>query len=444
MRMTIEQVNADLTVVGQKLTLTVLGGSITATGDPVGTAAALDAQHLLDFEHTKIADIDGKEEVGVAAAADTAHVVSDHSNDTGNVNRANSVVSFVNATRTFTISPLSGAFTIKHKGVDFVISVPQSVVIPNTVGTHFIYFVDGVLTTSTEPWDINGDRVFVHTINWNGTIGAPGEERHGLRDLAWHDNHHHTVGTMYQSGLDLIYPNQANDLLLSFGSGTLFDEDLQLTLPPSTRCRLWREVSAGQLSFVNGQDNDGTHDFPVFWNPSTTQVQYNRLSDYSLQDVANNGYVCYFYYGSNDTEIPIYVLAPTLTAPFNTSNDARRSPPVASFSPELKLLYRVIFNGSGSFVEAEDFRSSSALPGGGTASTTAGAVSLTPSAGLSSTTVQSGIDVLASRVSFDAVSGILNITNGADVVFSIETAVEVITTESGLDILLEDSSELLL
>jgi hypothetical protein len=60
----------------------------------------------------------------------------------------------------------------------------------------------------------------------------------------------------------------------------------------------------------------------------------------------------------------------------------------------MKLIYRFIYNGAGQFQESADYRQVSSLPSGGTASTTAGAVSFVPSGNIAATTVQTAIEEL--------------------------------------------------
>ena len=230
------------------------------------------------------------------------------------------------------------------------------------------------------------------TVNYNGNTGAVGDERHGLRDLSWHAWAHHTIGTRYESGLDMVSPNAGVDNQLSFGGGTIHDEDIDNDSAATTLGRLWFNTSASAFSWEDFVDNAGA-DYPYKWNPATSQVQYRR-DDFTWQDVPDNDYVVYYYYGSNDIYRNIYVYTPPLATAYPRASDARKAIAAPAFSAEIKLLYQVIFNGNGQFVESTDYRTSSAVPGGGTPSTTASAVSFTPTGDIAATTVQAAITEL--------------------------------------------------
>jgi hypothetical protein len=88
---------------------------------------------------------------------------------------------------------------------------------------------------------------------------------------------------------------------------------------------------------------------------------------------------------------------------------AETPPALAGFglTPEMKLIYRLIYNGDGHFQESADYRTSSSLPSGYIASTTAGAVSFTPSGNIASTTVQAAIEELDADIS--AMTGLFEV-----------------------------------
>jgi hypothetical protein len=226
---------------------------------------------------------------------------------------------------------------------------------------------------------------------WNGSIGAVSDERHGLRDLNWHEWAHKTIGTRYDSGFALTLPTEANSDELEVAGGTIHDEDKEHNINTETTCRLWRQTAAGVFTFENGTDNAG-RDFPFF--QATGTPQFCDSADYTLKDVSNNDYVCYFVYASPDVDRPIYLYTPPIAAAYNTIALARLSPTAPSFSPEIKLLYRLIFNGNGDLEEITDFRTATTVPGGGSTATTAAAVSFTPTGDLESTTVQAAIEEL--------------------------------------------------
>ena len=316
-------------------------------------------------------------------------------------NRTDSTIAFDNATKVFTIAPAVTSFSFYSAGKRFTKTTAQTVDLDTDINgdatplaantIYYIYFdASGVLRVANSAWSITSGFALVATINWNGTAGTLDEERHGLRDLEWHRNAHLSIGSRYISGLDLVAPTTAVDGQLDLTTGYLMDEDIYLTLTNPTRCRLFREVSAGVYTWVDGTDNAGK-DRPYFWNTGTSRVQYNRLSDYSLQDLTNAQFVNVWVYGSNDTSRSIYILQPTLSAPHANLAAARTAPVLVTLSPEIKLLYRFIYRGDGEFQESQDYRNASVLPGGGTQPVAASSVSFSPTGDIAATNVQAAI-----------------------------------------------------
>jgi hypothetical protein len=119
---------------------------------------------------------------------------------------------------------------------------------------------------------------------------------------------------------------------------------------------------------------------------------------YTLSTFAAGDFVNYWVYATNDIGKPIYIVPSHRAAALTTLANARveTAPDLSTFgaSAEMKLIYRFIYNGAGQFQESADYRQVSSLPSGGTASTTAGAVSFVPSGNIAATTVQTAIEEL--------------------------------------------------
>jgi hypothetical protein len=82
--------------------------------------------------------------------------------------RADSYFSFNNATRTFTIEPKSPytSYNVWDGLTKYTKSAAESIQISNTVGHHYIYFVNGQLTEYTS---FQGVTVpIVSMIHWDG------------------------------------------------------------------------------------------------------------------------------------------------------------------------------------------------------------------------------------------------------------------------------------
>jgi len=103
---------------------------------------------------------------------------------TGFVTHDDSEFSFVSGTRTFTIQPKSPATEYNYfiKGLVFVKSSSNSVILPDVTGLYYIYFDSDVLTASTtRPDDFYKEVAPVCLLYWQSDSGDYiyiGEERH--------------------------------------------------------------------------------------------------------------------------------------------------------------------------------------------------------------------------------------------------------------------------
>lgn len=277
---------------------------------------------------------------------------------------------------------------------------------------YFFYFKDntGKLYWSDTPWNFETD-TFVATVYWNGTAGALMKETHTYnRDLAWHKWAHLTVGTRYGAGLELVLPSVATDNSLQINSGTIYDEDITLTIGQQTTMRAFYKTDSTNWTFADfAFPYTGTSGAPTFLDTDT----------YALSTFATNDFVCYWVYASNDIDRPIWIVPTHQAAAHTTITLARaETTPDLSLLPanaEMKLIYRFIFKGDGQFQESADYRLSSSLPSGGSPSTTAGAVSYTPGGTISATTVQTAIEELdTEKIAVSAIDTDLSSTSASD------------------------------
>lgn len=254
----------------------------------------------------------------------------------------------------------------------------------------FAYFADtsGVITLSYDAWDLV-EHVPVAAV-WNaGWDVAIIDERHGFdRDIQWHEWAHRSIGSMISAGdFVMTAPSSGSPTTLAISGGTLFDEDLGHAYGPQTTARLWIELSAGQYTFVNVTNLYGT------------TVQYIDATTFTPTDVATNAYINYWVYVAPDTTTPIYVFAETKAGGgYTTVALARAKTPPArpvGFSPEMKLLYRVIMRGNETWSETTDYRAASSVPSGGSTVPTAAAVTSLPTGNITASNVQAALAALA-------------------------------------------------
>jgi hypothetical protein len=239
------------------------------------------------------------------------------------------------------------------------------VAITNTVGLWFIYYDDaGVLTASQELWDLSS-YVPIATVYWNGTNGVVGDERHGCTmDWATHSLIHKTIGTRYTSGLTGTFGNTT----FSITSGVVSDEDIDISIPLSTYCRVFYR-SGSAFTFTAAQT--------TYYYTSGGNVYYDNSG--TLTAVPSNQYVAYWVFGTNDIDYPIWILMGQRVD--TTLANARNNNKYESLSlgnlpfAEMKLLYRVILrNDATPYEETQDLRSVSNLPAGTFVATAHGAL----------------------------------------------------------------------
>ena len=300
-------------------------------------------------------------------------------------------VSFDNSTHIVTLASIKYWF----KGASFTganVTCDLDAYISLAEGdTYFVYFdaAAGVLKASESFFDLH-EQVPILLVWWNGTAGALQKEWHGYRrDIDWHINAHLTIGARYYNGLSLAAPTTANDAALSILSGIIFDEDLMLSIDPQTVCRIVYKNASGKYTWAESSlPYAGTAGAPVYLDTDTMTLT-----------AANSAkYLNMWAYATNDLTRPIYIIPTHAATDYNTVALARNETPPAlgglTLTPEMKLIFKFIYKGDGNFQEAADYRNSSSLPAGGTASTTAGNVSVIPVGGIAATNVQSALEEL--------------------------------------------------
>jgi len=259
-------------------------------------------------------------------------------------NKTDSTRSFVDATRTFTISGTN--FPVFNQGIKLLKNT-ESIVIPNTIGLHFVYYnASNVISTSMTSWTIGVDMP-IAIIFWNGSEGLPGEERHGLFDPQMHKYAHNAFRTVYANGLGGTFTNTTFEI----SSGLLFDEDNEIDIPTTTQARIFYRNGVN-YTFTAKQTN---------YNQVAGSMQYDNNG--TLTAVPSNSYMAVWAYGTNfdDNEI-IFILGQRtdLTIANARANNLPGNLILTGLPlPELKLLYCVLVrNDATPYEEVIDYRSS--------------------------------------------------------------------------------------
>lgn len=258
--------------------------------------------------------------------------------ENGFFDRDDSALSFVDGTRTFSITPVGGSFAYMANGGKYTKTSADSLVIADTEGLHFIYYDGATLgETTTFTADIITDYAFVAAIYWDATNNAAilfGDERHGATmDSATHSYNHNTFGARYSSGLalgDMDVDGSGNDASaaqFSVADGVIYDEDIRHAITDDDPQDLSTTASI-PIFYRTGADGDwrriAATDYPIT-TTGTGRAAWNELTggSWQLTEAGNSNYVLMHYYATGDTVHPIIGLVGQ--AEYSTRSAAREA-----------------------------------------------------------------------------------------------------------------------
>lgn len=237
---------------------------------------------------------------------------------TGFTNRTSSTVSFNDATRTFTLAPVSGSFTVHYKGKEITISSTLTVQISNSTGGRWITLNPTTLTLQDSGPSIDlTANILVGYIYWVAGVSSivAADERHlASRDTQWHLSKHNEVGTVWLSGGDCTYAlNNQLSIGLGFTDITIADEDITHSITHSTSPNGFYQqlLSSNAMIPVVYKNGSDTGQLEPTWPAAPwaigTTAQFNQIvgNSGSLVEAPNNSYVNYFIIATNDMRYPI-------------------------------------------------------------------------------------------------------------------------------------------
>lgn len=282
----------------------------------------------------------------------------------GHANKAQSVMSFNDLTRDFTIQPDVNVFEVWCKGIKYTYTGPESVTLPNTTGFYFIYFdANGDLQYRTSYFDWPNDAMTAY-VYFNAVTGMAeyfGDERHGIvLDWQTHEYLHRTRGSVIANGFNIsnyvVDGNGSSDLHAQFNlsGGTFFDEDLQVDIISSNNPvpNSWQQDLSNPARVpilyhegIGWERVDPT-DFCLINNGSGVQYNYYNGSEWSVEPVDDNKYLPVFVIATNNLNYP--VLGIIGQDQYNNIGDAEsvefNSLVLTGFpSTEFRVLYRIVF-----------------------------------------------------------------------------------------------------
>jgi hypothetical protein len=284
----------------------------------------------------------------------------------GFVNRVDSVISFDDSSRTFTIAPTGSSYDIYIEGVKVTKTSGESIVIGSGTGLNYIHFdtSTGLLSNKTTGFNFDTD-VPIAYIHWNSDINQStffGEERHGIRmDSSTHKWIHNTFGMQYIDGLSiggytLLGDGSSNShAQIDISDGTLYQEDIIINITNGTGAGSFIQ-QLNPIAYIpvyyhlgsTGQwVRDAATTYPLKYNG--TRALYNLYSGgtWTTPNVPNNRYFAMWIVGTNDINDPILAIMgqredSSLQSAENNNNwndiNLTNIP-----TNELRPLYRLIF-----------------------------------------------------------------------------------------------------
>ena len=295
--------------------------AFTTAGSTLWSAIDFTGSNLTDIQtrnHNDLQNIQGgttTERYHLTASQQTGLIT-----ENGYVDRTQSTMSFVNGTRTFTITPTGASYEVWSFGVHLTITTARSVVISNTEGLHYIYFDNNGTLIDQAFFDITlfTQKGITAIIYWDATNAKQilfGDERHGrVMDSQTHVYLHDTRHTVYEYGFALANfsvdanGNNATSAQFSADGGSIWDEDINLivtagspqTLSPIAQIPIyyksgaagaWRQIPATAYPLSYGTPGPGTR---ANWNQFTGGV-------WQLTELTNLDCVLMHYFVTNDT-----------------------------------------------------------------------------------------------------------------------------------------------
>lgn len=284
---------------------------------------------------------------------------------TGHVDRTQSTMSFNESTRTLSISPVSGSFTVYVKGVKLEITTTLTSQIADTSGNYFFYIdANGALQHyfGFNPLVLT-DVAYTAFVHWNSTLNqavAFGEERHGtVMDGVTHSYLHTTRGTQLVSGGAIDYTLGTGlaeeDAQISIANMQVKDEDITANIAHSSSPSSQFQQILNPIAYLPVHYRDGSewvrasaNSYPML--VGTNRAKYNSFngSTWSLiEATANDKVLVSYVFATTNISEPVIVLLGQ--DQYDTLEDAKS---LAAWdqitfgdlpAQEMKLLYLVFY-----------------------------------------------------------------------------------------------------
>jgi hypothetical protein len=295
----------------------------------------------------------------------------------GFVNQTDSVISFANGTRTFTIAPAVTEYEYFYQGDRVTKTAADNVQLPtDTSGIWFVYFdASAVLQAKQTLW-VEPTDLFVAVVYWNSTtqVGFLAEERHTV-GMPWrtHVYLHQAFGTQYLNGLTIggYTLDTDSDAAVTIGitSGAIADEDLTHNIvddptPTLPFEQVLSDPAQIPVYYRDGANGDWVKDTATdFWvkNTPAGMVNYNEFTGGTWQQTEGNGgwHLAYWIVATNHPSEPIISIQGQRED--SQLNDAQDNNTLENLdlgtlpSSEYRFLYRIILKTSNGYANTRKF-----------------------------------------------------------------------------------------
>lgn len=233
-------------------------------------------------------------------------------------------ISFTDGTRTYSIEPSGASFTFWSGGYKYTKTTPQTKVIADTEGIHYIYFDENgdLQETTTFVASLITYYALCAVVYWDATNNVSvifGNETHGrAMDSATHLYLHRTVGAALNDGFALggITADGDGDsdshAQLSVDDGQFNDEDIRHTVTDGSPQEL-NPIAQIPVLYRSGASGDwrlvSATNFPITTTGSG-RAAWNEWTGatWQLTEVGNNNYLLMHVFATNDSRHPIMAI----------------------------------------------------------------------------------------------------------------------------------------
>lgn len=261
-------------------------------------------------------------------------------------------------TRTLTINKIGASFSFFIRGIKYTKATNESITIPNTTGSYFIYYdlVNDIPTLqfqSTFTVDLILEKTYVAFLYWNATQSSSVPdlqiETHGSSMSGEEHLYNHTSnGTAYISGLGLSFDTTGTgtgdgQTRFTSASGVIADEDLQHIIPSKNSIdnfpiiyrfgTEWRVNKSNNLIGIKGTN------YPFY--------NQNNAGNWQLTEMSANNYgIIYIFASPGITQKWFILMGQNQYGNINAATDASKIYPNLGNLPlqEFKLVGSAIFD----------------------------------------------------------------------------------------------------